>query len=178
MCLERKMKTKFLSSLTIIFFLIIFVIFYKGLEKSNIYTPDILLKKEIPNFEAILLDDDNVISSNKIFKNNKFYLMNIWASWCVPCRDEHPFLLNLSKLDNIEIIGLNYKDNNQKAKKFLNELDNPYKVILSDKDGTIAIEWGAYGVPETFLIHDKKIIKKFIGPLNTNSLLEIKKFIK
>ena len=172
------MKTKFLSSLTIIFFLIIFVIFYKGLEKSNIYTPDILLKKEIPNFEAILLDDDNVISSNKIFKNNKFYLMNIWASWCVPCRDEHPFLLNLSKLDNIEIIGLNYKDNNQKAKKFLNELDNPYKVILSDKDGTIAIEWGAYGVPETFLIHDKKIIKKFIGPLNTNSLLEIKKFIK
>ena len=104
--------------------------------------------------------------------------MNIWASWCVPCRDEHPFLLNLSKLDNIEIIGLNYKDNNQKAKKFLNELDNPYKVILSDKDGTIAIEWGAYGVPETFLIHDKKIIKKFIGPLNTNSLLEIKKFIK
>ena len=81
-------------------------------------------------------------------------------------------------MDNIEIIGLNYKDNNQKAKKFLNELDNPYKVILSDKDGTIAIEWGAYGVPETFLIHDKKIIKKFIGPLNTNSLLEIKKFIK
>ena len=104
--------------------------------------------------------------------------MNIWASWCAPCRDEHPFLLNLGKQDNLEIIGLNYKDNTENAKKFLKELNNPYKVILTDKDGIIAIEWGAYGVPETFLIYDKKIIKKYIGPLNLNSLLEIKELIK
>ena len=104
--------------------------------------------------------------------------MNIWASWCVPCRDEHPFLMNLSNQKNLEIIGLNYKDDNKKAKIFLKELDNPYKIIFSDISGTIAIEWGAYGVPETFLISDKKIIKKFIGPLDNSSLIEIKKLIK
>ena len=76
--------------------------------------------------------------------------MNIWASWCVPCRDEHPFLMNLSDEKNIKIIGLNYKDNNENAKNFLSILNNPYDTILLDLDGTIAIEWGAYGVPESF----------------------------
>ena len=75
--------------------------------------------------------------------------MNIWASWCVPCRDEHPFLINLSNQRNIEIIGLNYKDDVEKAKLF-KKFDSPYKFIFSDIDGTIAINWGAYGVPETF----------------------------
>ena len=82
---------------------------------------------------------------------------------------------HLSNQNNIEIIGLNYKDNSESAKNFLKELGSPYKIILSDNDGTIAIEWGAYGVPETFLIYNKKIIKKIIGPLSRNSLLEIKK---
>ena len=104
--------------------------------------------------------------------------MNIWASWCIPCRDEHLYLMNLSNQKIIEVVGLNYKDNKSNAKKFLEELNNPYKIIFSDEDGTIAIEWGAYGVPETFLIHNKRIIKKYVGPLNSNSLLEIKKLIK
>ena len=134
--------------------------FYKGLENENIYKPNNILKKDIPNFETKLFNTEKKITSNEIFKENKFYLLNIWASWCAPCRDEHPFLLNLGKQDNLEIIGLNYKDNIENAKKFLKELNNPYKVILSDNDGIIAIEWGAYGVPETFLIYDKKIIKK------------------
>ena len=90
----------------------------------------------------------------------------------LPCRDEHSFLLRLR--ENVDIIGLNYKDKIVNAKKFLNEFKNPYKLILSDPDGFIAIEWGAYGVPETFLIsNNKKIVKKYIGPLNENSLLEI-----
>ena len=86
--------------------------------------------------------------------------------------------MNLKDETKINIIGLNYKDNNENAKRFIKELNNPYNIILSDKDGIIAIEWGAYGVPETFLIYDKKIIKKFIGPLNLDSLSEIKKLIK
>ena len=104
--------------------------------------------------------------------------MNIWASWCLPCRDEHSFLMNLSNQNNIEIIGLNYKDKNKNAKKFLEKLNNPYKIILSDQDGTISIEWGAYGVPESFLIYNKKIIKKITGPINKDILIEIKKMIK
>ncbi len=172
------MKIKFISLFTIIFFLIIFFLFYKGLKNTNIYVPNVDLKKDIPIFKANYFDSSQVKVSNEIFKKNKFYLMNIWASWCIPCKKEHPFLLKLSEDYNIEIVGLNYKDNEVNAKKFLEELNNPYKVILTDKDGTVAIEWGAYGVPESFLIYDQKIIKKFIGPLNKNSLIEIKGLIQ
>ena len=104
--------------------------------------------------------------------------MNIWSSWCAPCRDEHQYLMELSKEKNLEIIGLNYKDNTLNAKKFLNELKNPYSNIILDSDGLIAIEWGAYGVPESFLIYDKSIIKKIIGPLNENLVFEINELIK
>jgi cytochrome c biogenesis protein CcmG/thiol:disulfide interchange protein DsbE len=104
--------------------------------------------------------------------------MNIWSSWCIPCRDEHKFLMELSKNPKLEIIGLNYKDNDVNAKNFLNQLRNPYKTIIYDKNGTIAIEWGAYGVPESFLVHKNMIIKKIIGPLNENLLIEIKNIIK
>ena len=172
------MKVKIFPSLIVIIFLIIFFVFYKGLQNSNIYIPQSHFEKDIPNFKVKIFNTSKKINSEEIFKNDKFYLMNIWASWCVPCRDEHPFLMNLSNQKNIEIIGLNYKDDIEKAKIFLNQFGNPFKEIFSDTDGTIAIEWGAYGVPETFLIYDKKIIKKIIGPLNENLLLEIKKLIK
>ena len=172
------MKTKLFPFLITIFFLIIFLLFYKGLKNTSIYTPKVNVKSDIPFFEVKLFQDNKVVNSNDIFNNDKVYLMNIWASWCIPCREEHPFLLNLSKENNIEIVGLNYKDNFENAKKFLKELENPYTTILSDKQGVISIEWGAYGVPESFLIYNGKIIKKFTGPLNSNSLSEIKKFIK
>ena len=172
------MKVKIFPLLIVIIFLIIFFIFYKALQNSNIYIPQSDFEKDIPNFKVKIFNTSKKINSEEIFENDKFYLMNIWASWCVPCRDEHPFLMNLSNQKNIEIIGLNYKDDIEKAKIFLNQFGNPFKEIFSDTDGTIAIEWGAYGVPETFLIYDKKVIKKIIGPLNENLLLEIKKLIK
>ena len=172
------MKIKIIPIIFIIIFLFIFFIFYKGLKNSNIYVPKVDIEKNIPSFSAKIFDNSEIITSEEIFETNKFYLMNIWASWCVPCRDEHIFLMNLTKQENLKIIGLNYKDNHKDAKNFLKEFNNPYNTILLDRDGTIAIEWGAYGVPETFLIHNKKIIKKIIGPLNTNSFLEIKELIQ
>ena len=172
------MKAKILPFVLILFFLIIFIIFYKGLKNSNIYTPEVSVEKKIPSFSAKLFDTNNEISSDEIFKSEKFYLMNIWASWCLPCRKEHNFLMYLSKKKNLEIVGLNYKDNSQNAQNFLNELGNPFNISFTDKDGTIAIEWGAYGVPETFLIYDKKIIKKIIGPLNKDLITEIKEIIE
>ena len=172
------MKNKIFSISLIFFFLIIFLVFYKGLQNSNVYTPDLEIKKNIPSFKAQIFDTSNEISSEKIFNNDQYYLLNIWSSWCVPCRDEHPFLVYLSNKKNLKTIGLNYKDNNKSAKIFLKELTNPYELIFSDKNGTIAIEWGAYGVPESFLIYKKKIIKKIIGPLNKEILFEIEEIIK
>ena len=171
------MKKSIIYFSIITLFLFIFIIFYRGLDKSVSYDPESKIKN-IPEFSSITFFQKQEINSKNIFDKNKFYLVNIWASWCVPCRDEHSFLVNLSKNDQLEIIGLNYKDSLKNAEKFLNELGNPYKKILIDKDGTKAIEWGAFGVPETFLVFENKIIKKFIGPLNIKSFAEIKKIIQ
>ena len=172
------MKTKILPISFLIVFLIIFFLFYKGLQNSNIYTPNLIVEKKIPIFEAKIFENNNKISSELIFDKDKFYLLNIWASWCLPCREEHSFLLTLSGLQKIDIIGLNYKDKFENAKNFLKDLSDPYDIILSDKDGTVAIEWGAYGVPESFLIYNNTIIKKIIGPLDKVSLHEIEELIK
>ena len=172
------MKIKIFPVFLIIIFLIIFLIFYQGLKNPNIYEPKVDLEKNIPIFTAKIFSTNNKINSEKIFADDKFYLMNIWSSWCLPCREEHPYLINLSTQKNIEIIGLNYKDKYENAKNFLSKSNNPYSFIFLDKDGTIAIEWGAYGVPESFLIYKNKIIKKIIGPIDQNSLLEIKKLIQ
>ena len=172
------MKIKILPIFTITFFFIIFFVFYKGLQNSNIYVPEVKISKNVPNFEANIFDTNKKISSKKLFEKDKFYIVNIWSSWCIPCKDEHPFLINLKNSKNTEIIGLNYKDKDENAKFFLQQLGNPYKVILSDKNGTLAIEWGAYGVPESFLVYNNKIIKKITGPLSTQTLAEIKGLLK
>ena len=171
------MKNRIIYFLLIIFFIFVFLIFYKGLNNSNLYTPKTDVKN-IPEFISKTFFKKKSLNSMDIFNENKFYLLNIWASWCVPCRNEHPLLVNLSKNKKIEIIGLNYKDNLNNAERFINELGNPYSIILLDRKGTKAIEWGAFGVPETFLIYDNKIIKRYIGPLNLKLVDEIKDYIK
>ena len=172
------MKNKLFPIFIILIFTIIFVIFYKGLQNTNVYTPETKMNNKIPRFSTELFYSKKLINSSELFSSDKFYLVNIWSSWCVPCREEHRFLMRLKENRNIEIVGLNYKDKQKNAKKFLDELRNPYKQILLDEDGTISIEWGAYGVPESFLIHNKKIIKKIIGPLNENSVSEIERLLK
>ena len=172
------MKSKYIPLILILIFLITFVIFFKGLKNSNIYTPDTNLKKEVPSFELKSFENDSIVISEKIFKDNDYYFMNIWASWCIPCKEEHGFLMKLKKDDRIKLIGFNYKDNFTNASSFLKELGNPYDIIVSDKDGTVSIEWGAYGVPESFLVHQNKIIKRFIGPINNKDLIEIEKIIR
>ena len=168
------MKTKIFPLFLIFTFLIIFFVFYKGLQNTNIYTPEIKSEIKIPNFDTKDFFSKDKINSDQIFIGSDYYLLNIWASWCVPCKEEHKYLMDLSEKENIKIIGQNYKDNFENAKNFLINLDNPYDLIFLDNDGTIAIEWGAYGVPETFLIQNNKIIKKIIGPLNEKLLFEIK----
>jgi cytochrome c biogenesis protein CcmG, thiol:disulfide interchange protein DsbE len=173
------MKHK-LNILVIITFLVFcFIVFYKGLSNSNTYTPKIVNKKNIPSFEAKDFNLNIFINSEKIFEEDIFYIVNIWASWCVPCIEEHPFLMTLSKNKSVKLIGLNYRDKLNNATSFINEFGNPYSQIIIDKDGSISVEFGAYGVPETFIVDkNKKIVKKFIGPINKDIFNEIKLIIK
>ena len=171
------MKIRIVYFLLVIFFIFVFIIFYKGLNNSNSYTPNTDIKN-IPEFTSETLILKKPVNSKDIFKENQFYLLNIWASWCLPCKEEHPLLITLGENKKIKIIGLNYKDNLNNAEKFINELGNPYETIFLDRDGTKAIEWGAFGVPETFLIYENKILKRYIGPLNSKSIDEIRNYIK
>ena len=172
------MKNKLLLFSIGLVFMIIFIIFYKGLQNTNIYTPESKISYEIPLVSVELFNSNEIVSTKEIFNSDNYYLLNIWSSWCVPCRQEHSILMELTKNDNLNVIGINYKDVKKNAKNFLNELGNPYDEIIFDDKGTNAIEWGAYGVPETFLINKNKIIKKYIGPLTNKSMEEIKLFLK
>ena len=172
------MKNKLIPLSIFLVFIVIFIIFYKGLQNTNIYTPDSKTIFEVPSVSVKLFNSNEIVNTLEIFSSDKFYLLNIWSSWCVPCRQEHSILMELTKNDNLKVVGINYKDTKKNANNFLKELGNPYDNIIFDNKGTNAIEWGAYGVPESFLINNNKIIKKYIGPLNERSMEEIKSFIK
>ena len=172
------MKNKLIPLSIFLFFIVIFIIFYRGLQNTNIYTPNAKSSFEVPSVSVRLFNSNEIVNTLEIFSSDKFYLLNIWSSWCVPCRQEHSILMELTKNDNLKVIGINYKDTKKNAKNFLKELGNPYDNIIFDNEGINAIEWGAYGVPESFLINNNKIIKKYIGPLNKGSMEEIKSFIK
>ena len=167
------MKNKYFLIIIGSFFFFCFIVFFKGLKNPSIYIPELQKEKSFPEFKARDFYSDKKISSVDIFNDNNFYLINIWSSWCIPCRSEHNYLIK------IKLVGINYKDNFENAKKFLDELENPYSKIIKDKNGTISIELGAYGVPETFIIDKrKKIIKKITGPINEKIYNEILLIIK
>ena len=173
------MKNNLKLIILFVFLIFCFLIFYKGLNNSNTYAPNITDEKKMPIFKAKDFISNNYLDSEKVFEENSYYIVNIWASWCVPCIKEHSLLMELSKIESIKLIGLNYRDNLNNAKKFINKLGNPYTQILIDNDGTLSIEFGAFGVPETFLIDkNKKIIKKFVGPINKKIVKEIKLILK
>jgi cytochrome c biogenesis protein CcmG/thiol:disulfide interchange protein DsbE len=100
-------------------------------------------------------------------------LVNVWASWCVPCRQEHPYLMALAQDGRVNIAGINYKDRPENARRFLGELGNPFNSIGVDNSGRTAIDWGVYGVPETFVVgRDGTIVYKHVGPFSAASFRE------
>tara|TARA_B100001175_G_C19451400_1_gene611526 strand:- start:103 stop:624 length:522 start_codon:yes stop_codon:yes gene_type:complete len=168
------MKNKILLPIIILFLFFCFIVLFKGLNNSNLYIPDSTSGKSLTNFNSTDLFSNTKISFEEIFVDSEFYILNIWASWCLPCRTEHSYLVELNKNSSIKLIGLNYKDNPDNAKNFINNFGNPYSLNIVDSKGTISIKLGAYGVPETFLINNERvIIKKIIGPLNKKLIDEI-----
>jgi cytochrome c biogenesis protein CcmG, thiol:disulfide interchange protein DsbE len=108
--------------------------------------------------------------TNAIFAGN-VSLVNVWASWCVPCHDEVPFLDQLSKDKRFQLVGINYKDSSDNARRFLNRYGNPFAATGSDDNGRTSIDWGVYGVPETFVVgRDGRIAYKLVGPINADNL--------
>ena len=173
------MKKNIFYSILFLFFIFVFTVFYLGLDKPNFYKPNEFDNKNLTTFTSKELFLNNEFNSNDIIENNNFTLLNVWASWCAPCRLEHSLLMDLKAKTNINIIGLNYKDKKNNAIKFLNEFGNPFTKILTDPDGTISIALGAYGVPETFLVNSRsKIVRKYIGALKTDDILEIIRITK
>ena len=136
-----------------------------GLNLDPRRIPSPLIGKPVPEFDLpSVADPAHKVSRDSLL--GRVYLLNVWASWCVACREEHPFLVVLNERKAVPIIGLNYKDNRPDALQWLSTLGNPYETSISDTDGRVGINLGVYGVPETFVIDKKGIIRyKQIGPL-------------
>ena len=160
------MKKQLLILPSILFLSILLIFFYLLIiDRNPNELPSNLLNKNVPKFESESLLEEKKFVSSDVF-GKKIKLVNFFATWCKPCRDEHNSVKRLSNQEGIEVIGINYKDNNQKAIGWLKELGNPYSNIAIDKNGRIAIDWGVYGIPETFIVNSKGIIKyRHVGPI-------------
>ena len=160
------MKISFLKIISISLVAFAIIVFFLALNVDKRYSTEKIVGKSVDNFEILFLNNDGMFKKQDL-TNDKYHLINIWASWCIPCKKEHPILMNLKKENNLKIVGINFKDKKLNANNFLRELGNPYDFSLSDKDVTKSILFGVYGVPESILIdNNHKIISKFIGPLN------------
>ncbi|WP_420334548.1 DsbE family thiol:disulfide interchange protein [Roseibium sp.] len=141
--------------------------------------PSALIDKPAPEFslaavEGIARNGTPIPGFSREDLLGKVSVVNVFASWCGPCRDEHPLLEDLARVDGIQLLGINYKDKPENARRFLGSLGNPYDRIGADDAGRTAIEWGVYGVPETFVIDKQGTIRyKFIGPLSPASYQEV-----
>ena len=173
------MKNNKIFYFIVILIVAIFIVLLLGLKEEKKYSPQPETKKLNNSILLKELYSGKNIFLNDLLLENELNLINIWASWCSPCKAEHPYLINLNERFDINLIGINYKDNLDNSKKFLSDLGNPYDEVLVDSDGTKSIELGAIGVPETYLINNEnKIIKKFIGPLDQDDYENIINLIK
>ncbi|MVA80131.1 DsbE family thiol:disulfide interchange protein [Agrobacterium vitis] len=142
---------------------------FNGKNVSDI--PSALIGTKAPTLNLPPLEGSNLPALTSSAITGKLTLVNVFASWCVPCRDEHPLLKQLSNDPRIQIVAINYKDKSDNALRFLGELGNPYKAIGIDPNGKAAIDWGVYGIPESYLVApDGTIVYKRVGPFDAQSI--------
>ncbi|HEX9630531.1 MAG TPA: DsbE family thiol:disulfide interchange protein [Pyrinomonadaceae bacterium] len=155
--------TRFAIPLVLFILLVAFLAI--GLRHDPHEVPSPLINKAAPAFQLSQLQDSSKTFSAADMRG-KVWLLNVWASWCVTCRDEHPLLIQYARSGALPIYGLNYKDNREAALSWLGELGDPYVLSVSDKDGRVGIDYGVYGAPETYLIDRDGIIRfKQVGPV-------------
>jgi cytochrome c biogenesis protein CcmG/thiol:disulfide interchange protein DsbE len=154
----------------LVLFIIMAVFLGMGLNLNPSDIPSPFINKPAPEFSAPKLNAPSEKLTPADLKG-QVWLFNVWASWCVSCRSEHPVLNEFAKLKAVTIIGLNYKDDPTDAKKWLDSLGNPYNISIMDQEGRIGIDYGVYGVPETFVIDKKGLIRhKHTGPITPADL--------
>ena len=153
-------------------FLVLCVFLGIGLNLNPREVPSPLIGKPAPAFALPRLDDaQRTVKGNELL--GTVWMLNVWASWCAPCREEHPLVVDLAKRQVLPIYGLNYKDQRAAASAWLANLGNPYTATLVDADGRVGIDFGVYGVPETFIIDKQGIVRlKHTGPLTPEVLRE------
>lgn len=140
--------------------------------RDSSVVPSALLGAPAPQEALPPLEGTNLPGLDPSRFEGQVTLVNVWASWCAPCRQEHPLLMQLAGDERFEIIGLNYKDQPANARRFLGELGNPYSAVGVDSSGRAAIDWGVYGVPETFLVgKDGRIAWKQVGPFTSDIVI-------
>ena len=154
----------------LILFIVLAIFLAVGLKLKPSEIPSPLLNKPAPAFSAPRLTAPSEKLSPADLKG-KVWLFNVWASWCVSCREEHPVLNEFAKQQAVIIVGLNYKDDPEAAKQWLATLGNPYNDSVMDQDGRIGIDWGVYGVPETFVIDKHGVVRyKHTGPVTAEDV--------
>ena len=155
---------KLVYFLPIILFIILGIFLFRGIQLDPSEMPSALIDKPLPTFLLPTLDGTKNISDLDV--RGKVTLINVWATWCVSCRMEHPYLLELTK-QGVHIIGLDYKDDDIKAKQWIKELGNPYALIIADKTGSLGLDLGVFGAPESFLLDKNGIIRyKRVGVID------------
>lgn len=156
-------------SIPLAIFVVLIAFLWIGLGKDPREVPSPLIDKPAPSFTLPQIQGDKRLSSSDL--KGRVWLLNVWASWCVSCRVEHPLLLQLAKADLVPIYGLDYKDKPDDARAWLSQNGDPYTSSIIDQDGRVGIDYGVYGVPETFVIDRAGIVRyKQIGPLSVEAL--------
>jgi cytochrome c biogenesis protein CcmG/thiol:disulfide interchange protein DsbE len=156
--------------LPLIIFIVVAAFLYKGLSLNPREVPSPFINKPAPDFALQKLDNMSEQFSNKDMLG-KVWLLNVWASWCVACRQEHPLLVQMARRGAVPIYGLNYKDAPTQARQWLKQHGDPYELSAVDYQGNVGIDYGVYGVPETFVIDKRGIIRhKVIGPITSGIL--------
>ena len=164
---------------TIFFSILIIFLYLLTIDRNPSSIPSALISKKAPEFKSISLLTNKTFISSKELAKNEMMIVNFFATWCKPCKDEHPFIDLISKENKKKVIGINYKDDSKKTIKWLKKLGNPYYDVIEDKNGAIGIDWGVYGIPETFIINAEGIIiYRHVGPINKKIYKKINLIIK